>query len=424
MQLTLPKAVVFAKSLSFPNLLGYCSCTHSFCSCTCGLLFAEYQTCWPQTYLEHSPKLLRGSCAADVFAVQVSIDGTSFTTDGTRFQYYRTPELTHITPGLCRPPFPRLRIDGKNIRPNDRLLVRFEEEVEKEQRHSEGSPLAGDDNEQASLPPPQPGRTFDIPGRAESEIVQAGTDPETGLPIHEERWFIVCDSPALPPGGGLPFISRVTVAPNGATFRGKPLRFVAHDPWADACFPMALPIPVVDGENPDGSGTFVRITGRNLYRGDGLAARLRFGRDKASVVPLDAVAFARGSETITGAVPVVAGALVGGEVGTAAKAAACPPAISTTVEVSMDGKKYFAVPEKVILYHDPVLTLKGDGFFPIADGGVAELVPAGATFRGNEAKARPREIVWVCETPSRNLHVCQLVNRFSPGEGNSFEECG
>lgn len=346
---------------------------------------------------------------------QVSVDGTSFTADRVKFQYYRTPELTKVTPDTCRPPFPRLRLDGEQLSPNETLLVRFEE-VQEEEDGAEAAEDAGDGEEGASLPDRRsdnddplllsrsPPRVFVVPGRVESEVVEIGIDPDTDLPIHEERWFLACDSPALLPEAKLPFISRLTIAPNGVDFSGEPLRFVAHDPHADLCLPAAVPVPVPvvshDGGDgggdehsaggPEAEGPRIRITGRNLYRGADLAVRLRFGLEDESVVPFETVYFDPASESIMGVVPVGAEVLVAREAGTAKKEQqTLPPAISVVVEVSVHDQEYFAVPERLTVYRDPRLTLHGDGFFPVAGGGWAEIKTAESAFRGHGAMVRP-----------------------------------
>lgn len=328
--------------------------------------------------------------------------------------------MTQVTPDVCRPPFPRLRLDGKNIIPSDKLLVRFEE-----QRHDDEEmpprPSKIEDNFPSVSPanpsPPGPSaRIFVVPGRAESEKIEVGIDPETGNPIEETRCFVTCDAPPLHHLGEakFPFTSSVTVAPNGATFEGgsRPLRFVAHDPHADCCRPTAVPIPVTavaaakteqdkpparDGTGPQ-VGALLHITGRNLYSGTGLAVRLRFGSGCENTIPLDAVAFDRVAETITGALPLAVGELVvPGIEGQSAKDPPRPPAREVAVEVSVDnGREYFAVPERLTLYRSPKLSLKGDGLFPAHEGGLAELVTVEPTFRGHGAMVRFRSCVAYC----------------------------
>lgn len=344
---------------------------------------------------------------------QVSIDGTSFTTDCTKFQYYRTPEVTRVTPDTCRPPFPRLRLDGEHLRPNDALMVRFEEDLEDGRAINDagdggGGSLSGGNSEDIVPPLPRPPpRVFTVPGRVESEIIETGTDPDTELPIHEERWFVTCDSPALPPDAKLPFISRLTVAPNGADFNGEPLCFVAHDPHADLCRPVAVPVPAPVAANPGGDdgdqqsgdgaepeGPRVRITGRNLYPGADLAARLRFGLDDGSVVPFEAVSFDAASESVVGVVPAGVEALVAGAAGAAPKEPELPPAITVAVEVSVDGREFFAVPNRLTVYRGPDLALHGDGVYPPTGGGWAELKTTESAYRGHEAMVRRRTKRW------------------------------
>ena len=380
--------------------------------------------------------------------VQVSVDGVSFTTDGTKFQYYRKPEMVQITPNTCRPPFPRLRLDGTHITPCETLLVRFVEEGG-ERHEADGDvelkTTQNSDGIDSTLSPPGPAsRIITVAGRTESETIEIDVDPDTGLPILETQWFVTCDSPSLPPPpqAKLPFISRVTVAPNGTTFEGEPLRFVAHDPHADACFPTAVPVTDTDAvpvpiatpadcdEEPDAAasaaaGELISITGRNLYRGAGLAVRLRFdadgggssggggGGDSAdsggsggggggssgdddSVIPLHAVTFDDATETVTGRLPAAAASLLAGPTGTAAKDPARSPALGVVVEVTVDGNEFFTTPERLTLYRHPKLTLKGDGLYPVAGGGWAELAVAGSTFRGHEAKARPWRPIPCC----------------------------
>lgn len=327
---------------------------------------------------------------------------------------------------------------------------------------------------QCILRPSARRRVFTVPGRVESELVVVGQEAETEHPIYEERLFISCDAPPLrlqqsqpqqqqqrrqqqqqrqQPGADqsqshdedkLPFVSRVTVAPNGQTFlEAKPgatrLLFVAHDPHADKCQPTAFPIPTEysvpprirnsDGATSKGetNGMHIRITGRNLYRGlHNLVARLRFGRsgpktvvgvganDHSSeegrnkgagnkcVVPLESVTFDRGSASITAMVPfAVASEIVKGVAADAVAAAAALPIRNSSskevivsrsarrviVEISVDGgDEYFAVPERLTLYQESNLTLQGDGLFPAAERGVAELLPVQPTFRGHDAK--------------------------------------
>lgn len=322
--------------------------------------------------------------------------------------------MTKVTPDTCRPPFPRLRLDGEQLSPNETLLVRFEEEAQEDGTaqaaddgdSEEGASLLGErrDNEDPLLPSRSPPRVFLVPGRMESEVVEVGVDPDTELPIHEEHRFLTCDSPALPPGAKLPFVSRLTVAPNGVDFNGEPLRFVAHDPHADLCLPAAVPVPVGrntagDGDSDELSGGAeregprVRITGRNLYRGADLAVRLRFGLDDENVVPFETVYFDPASESIVGVLPAGAEVLVAGEAGAARKdQQSLPPAISVVVEVSVHDQEYFAVPERLTVYRDPHLTLQGDGFYPISGGGWAEIKTAEAAFRGHEAMVSPRKV--------------------------------
>lgn len=344
------------------------------------------------------------------FPLQVSIDGTSFTADCTTFQYYRTPEVTRVTPEICRPPFSRLRLDGEQFLPNGALMVRFEEEQEERCEAND----AGNDGRGGSLPagtgkdsgaplqPRCPPRTFTVPGRVESEIIETGADPDTELPIHEERWFVTCNSPALPPGAKLPFISRLTIAPNGADFNGEPLRFVAHDPHADLCLPAAVPVPVPVSPSPGGDGgeqsggaepdgPRIRITGRNLYRGANLAVRVRFGLQDESVVPFQTVWFDPASESIVGVVPTGVEVLVAGAGGAAPKEPEAPPAITVVVEVSVDGQEFFAVPDRLTVYRGPSLALHGDGVHPPTGGGWAELKTTESAYRGHETTARRRK---------------------------------
>ncbi|CAM9777990.1 unnamed protein product [Ectocarpus sp. 8 AP-2014] len=368
------------------------------------------------------------TCTAPCFAspeaayVEVSVDGTSFTSDCTRFQYYRTPELTQVTPDTCRPPLPRLRVDGEHLRPNENetLLVRFEEEQEEDSTEERGdgggdeaAPLlggTGNDTTRSALSRSIARRVFVVPGRVESEVIEVGTDPDTELPIHEERWFLACGSPPIPPGAKLPFVSRVTVAPNGADFDGESLRFIAHDPHADVCLPSAVPAPApplpasgaaaaAADEDDDGDkssdggearGPCIHITGRNLYRGANVAVRLRFGQDDESIVPFHTVSFDASSESIVGVVPIDAGELVAGAPGAPPpkEAQQRPPGVSVVVEVSVDGVEFFAVPERLTLYRGPQLTLHGDGLYPAAEGGLAELKTTAPSFRGNQAKVR------------------------------------
>lgn len=347
--------------------------------------------------------------------LQVSVDGASFTTDCTRFQYYPTPQVVQVTPDTCRPPFPTLRLDGEHLIPRETFLVRFEEEqVETTEGANaggeEGSFLVDEKNlfegtSEEKVPPPSglPLRVFTVPGRVESELIEVGTDPDTELPIQEERWFLTCESPPLPPEAKVPFISRLTVAPNGINFTGEPLRFVAHDPHADLCVPPAVPIPVTpppiggddDKDSVEGraetKGPCIRITGRNLYRGTELAIRLRFGLEEESVVPFHEVSFNPASESIVGFVPVEAGQLIARAGGAAQKEPQALPAISVVVEVAVDGREYFAVPERLTLFHGPHLTLQGDGLYPVAGGGWAELKTKELTFRGHEAKVSRQE---------------------------------
>lgn len=388
--------------------------------------------------------------------VQVSVDGTSFTSDCTRFQYYRTPELTQVTPDTCRPPFPRLRVDGEHLRPNEdeALLVRFEEEQEEDSTEErgdgggdEGAPLlegTGNDITRSALSRSTPRRVFVVPGRVESEVIEVGTDPDTELPIHEERWFLACDSPPLPPEAKLPFVSRVTVAPNGADFDGESLRFIAHDPHADVCLPSAVPAPApplpasdaaaaAAAEDDDGDkssdggearGPCVHITGRNLYRGTNVAVRLRFGLDDESVVPFHTVSFDASSESIVGVVPIEAGELVAEAPGAPPpkEAQQRPPAVSVVVEVSVDGVEFFAVPERLTLYRGPQLALHGDGLYPAAEGGLAELKTTAPSFRGHQAKVggvmkecmRAWGLAFRSEGDVRCRHERTIVERNAP----------
>lgn len=350
------------------------------------------------------------------FFRQVSIDGTSFTADRTTFQYYPTPEVTRVTPDTCRPPSPRLRLDGEQFRPNEALMVRFEEEQEERCEGTDPGDegkgslvVAGTGEDNAPLVFRSPPRVFTVPGRVESEIIETGTDPDTELPIHEERWFVTCDSPPLPPGAKLPFISRLTIAPNGADFTGEPLRFVAHDPHADICLPAAvpvpLPVPVVpvpvlatpgdDGDEQSGGaepeGPCIRITGRNLYRGADLSVRLRFGLEDESVVLLQTVSFDAASESVVGVVPVGVGVLVAGAAGAAPKGPDLPPATTVVVEVSVDGQDFFAVPDRLTVYRGPNLALHGDGVYPPVGGGWAELKTTESAYRGLEPMVRRRK---------------------------------
>ena len=316
--------------------------------------------------------------------------------------------MTRVTPDTCRPPLPRLRLDGEQFSPNEALMVRFEEDQED---HCEGidagydgggSLVVGTGEEDAHTPvmSRSPPRVFTVPGRVESEIIETGTDPDTELPIHEERWFVTCESPALPPEGKLPFISRLTIAPNGADFIGEPLRFVAHDPYADLCLPSAVPVPVPTNPGDDGNeqsgeaapeGPCIRITGRNLYRGTDLAVRLRFGLEDESVVPFHTVSFDAESKSIVGVVPTGVDALVAGAAGAASREPELPPATTVVVEVSVDGQEFFAVPDRLTVYRGPSLSLAGDGVYLPAGGGWGELTTTESAYRGQEGKVRRRE---------------------------------
>lgn len=280
-------------------------------------------------------------------------------------------------------------------------MVRFEEEQDQGCERNDtdvddggGSLFVGTGEDNVPLLSRSPPRVFTVPGRVESEIVETGTDPDTELPIHEERWFMTCDSPALPPEAKLPFISRLTLAPNGADFNGEPLRFVAHDPHADLCLPAAVPVPVPTSPGDDGDeqpggaeaeGPCIRITGRNLYRGPNLAVRLRFGLDDESVVPFQTASFDTASESIVGVVPVGVETLVAGAVGGVPKEPELPPAIAVVVEVSVDGQEYFAVPDRLTVYRGPNLALHGNGVYPPTGGGWAELKTTESAYRGHEA---------------------------------------
>lgn len=275
-------------------------------------------------------------------------------------------------------------------------MVRFEEQAGRYNGIDDAEVLAlADQNDDVSSPLTlDPARVFEVPGKVESEIIEVGQDPETELPIEEERWFITCEAPSLGAGVKFPLAYRVTVAPNGVTFRGTPVRFIVHDPFVDACSPTAVPVPVLsypsaggDGVGePEEKGTLIRITGRSLYGGAGLAVRLR--RDLDDFVSLDAVVFDPESEAITGVVPVVAEKLFELERASGGKENSKAPAVSVAVEVTMDGEEFFAAPERLILYRDPWLTLKVDGSFPTSGGGFAELVPEAPTFRGDNPKVQ------------------------------------
>lgn len=282
-------------------------------------------------------------------------------------------------------------------------MVRFEEEqgCEGNDAGDDGGefPLVGTSKDNDPLVSHYPRRTFTVPGRAESEIIEIGTDPDTELPIHEERWFVTCDSPALPPEAKLPFISRLTIAPNGVDFNGDPVRFVAHDPHADLCLPAAVPVPVPGSANPEDNdgeqpgqvepeGPCIRITGRNLYRGADLAVRLRFGLEDESIIPFQTVSFDSASESVVGVVPAGVGALVAGVAGAPPKELELPPATTVVVEVSVDGQEYFAVQERLTVYRGPNLALDGDGVYPPIGGGWAELKATELAYRGHEATVR------------------------------------
>ncbi|CAN0107121.1 unnamed protein product [Scytosiphon promiscuus] len=396
------------------------------------------------------------ACTAPRFAspeaayVEVSMDGTSFTTDCVAFRYYRTPEVTQITPDICRPPFPRLRLDGEHFSPNERFSVRFEEEREDgAEASAEGyhervdlgessSPFESSSEGNAASPSRLlPQRVFTVSGRVESEVVEVGKHPDTELPVHEERWFLACDSPALPPEARLPFVARVTVAPNGADFNGEHVRFIAHDPHADICRPLAVPVPDAPPLAPaasDGSGSGcdehsergevegprIHITGRNLYRGPSLAARLRFGLGDESVVPLRSVTYDTLSDSIVGVIPTDAGALVAGAAGEARAEPQHPPAIGVAVEASVDGHEYFAVPGRLTLYRSPCLTLQGDGLFPEEVGGWAELKTAASTFRGNDPKVRMVSEAHGIDV-TLALHACPLLEEVEGGAKEASE---
>lgn len=288
-------------------------------------------------------------------------------------------------------------------------------------------------------------RVFTVSGRVESDLVEVGQDPETEDTIYQERLYISCEPPPVNQIHGetnkLPFIARITVSPNGETFAEKqknPVLFIAHDPVADACLPSALPVCLLTAiSGPDGkpgenvaAEMFLRIVGRNLYRGpqSHLAARLRFGssnnnssssnhsKDEDSnnssgsssssssssnsndnnVIPLSKVQFDRDSASITGMVPVAAISHLGVGIAVSSGIASSsresskqmidPPARAVVVEVSIDGEEYFSVPERLTLYREVPLMLQGSGFVPAAEGIVMELVPMQTTFRGQAAK--------------------------------------
>lgn len=268
------------------------------------------------------------------------------------------------------------------------MMVRFKEQ---------GRRYNGIDDAELLAPENQnddPARVFEVPGKVESEMVEVGQDPETELPIQEERWFITCEAPSLGTGVNLPLAYRVTVAPNGITFRGAPIRFIVHDPFVDACSPTAVPVPVVScpSEGSDGVGELeekripISITGRSLYGGADLAVRLH--RDLDDFVALDAVAFDPESEAITGVVTAEAEKLFGIDRASDGKESSQAPVVSVAVEVTIDGEEFFAAPERLILYRDPWLTLKVDGPFPTSGGGFAELVPEAPTFRGDNPQVQ------------------------------------
>lgn len=368
----------------------------------------SFLTCISESHSTTSPRahdaLVRSSR-------QVSVDGTSFTADCTTFQYYRTPEVTRITPDTCRPPFPRLRLDGEHFSPSEALMVRFEEDQEERCEGNDagdgggGSLLVVTGEDNAPILSRSPPRVFTVPGRVECEIIETGTDPDTELPVHEERWFVTCESPALSPEGRLPFISRITIAPNGADFEGEPLRFVGHDPHADLCLPAAVPVPVPTNPGDGGDeqsggaapkGPCVRITGRNLYRGADLAVRLRFGLEDESVVPFQTVSFDAASESIVGVVPTGVDALVAGGAGAASKEPELPAATTVVVEVTVDGQEFFAVPDRLTVYRGPILALHGDGVCLPTGGGWAELKTTESAYRGHQAKVRRSKSWFSC----------------------------
>lgn len=314
--------------------------------------------------------------------------------DGTKFRYYRRPAPNRITPNRCRPPFPNLRIDGDDITPSDNLLVQFEEEESESNGRITGPPRGN------SLEASSERRVFVVPGCVQSELVGVGEEADTGDPIYEERFFISCNAPSLQQGRyTLPFIARVSIAPNGETFseEGSPLIFIAHDPHADKCLPIAVPIPsptarASKGTDIDLTRVLLTVTGRNLYDSGYLSGRLRFGSDSDNILPLEEVAFDERSSSITAVVPATISLLVGltGEPVTPGSSAgfhsASQAARKVVVELSVSGDEYFTVPERLTLYNDSQLKVKGNGRLPAEEGGTVELTLPTPSFRGHNPK--------------------------------------
>lgn len=331
------------------------------------------------------------------------MDGASFTTDtteGTKFHYYRSPELSRITPNRCRPPFPRLRIDGENFTPNDTFLVRFEE------KHAEGDGSVQETPEDApQVPPSEPSlcrRVFHLPGLVESESIRVGDDPDTGLPICREKYFVSCTAPSLEQlSENLPFMACVTVAPNGKTFSnsGSPIIFTAHDPHADACSPLAMAAPCSPASTIEGAQAVpeptLTIRGRGLYSSAQLAARIRFGDGVESVLGMETVTLDESTSSMTALLPGSAASLVRltngpAPVGLAGTKTLLKAARNVSIEVTVDGEEFFAVPEPLTLYAESRFKLQGEGFFPAESGGIGELVPATPVFRGCDPKVQRR----------------------------------
>lgn len=245
-------------------------------------------------------------------------------------------------------------------------------------------------------------RVFDVPATVESEIVEAEEDAETGLRASEELRFVSCEAPALGASDELPFVARVYLAQNGETFSdgGHPVTFVAHDPRADSCSPVAVPVPpsaasAGKGQPGAADGARLTITGRNLYPTGELAVRLRYGGGDGSTLPLEAVAFDEGASGVTAVLPGSAADLVGtaelaggpGAPGSG-PSRALPAARRVGVEVSFDGMEYFPVRDRLTLYTDSSLSLLGDGRFQAESGGVAELATKTNVYRGLDPRVR------------------------------------
>jgi len=176
--------------------------------------------------------------------VEVSMNGSSFTSSSLTYNYYSDTTITRISPSFCSTSSGvALSIDGTNLVGNALLKVRFKSKVGKAERI--------------------------VPGKISTSVVGTEVDPETEEEVDVLRSCVTCKAPRMDLDPlSLPWETRVAVAINGKDFKTLEKKsFVFHD---------FRPERVVPSSAPMRGGTVVRVLGTSFFdqpSGGGLRGR-------------------------------------------------------------------------------------------------------------------------------------------------------